>query len=819
MAHQSVGIRWLVACLAPSDIAPHPNFKTDVATGAELLALIISFQWAEYATYAEVFDESPPSISAEDLLLIDAAKLALDSKTVHDGLSRLVSLTEDLDLTLGQRAAAAILVAVTDSEIDEPEAHLDILVRLASTIRASAGKSLSSRALATAVLLQQCALRSFEAGQLSRSHEFAQETLSVLADVGNDWEDFPVSRGVSWTAIDSQKRLAELIEGNAKALRSAASSLIDKSWAEIVRAPYPAAAVRPLRDSLSALATFVSETYDYNYVPTVRTSRFSRGDNISVQLYSSLLNAEIVGSLADVSRGRKLAGEVMANRIASGKVGSPGRYSEVIRLLRQGDENKQLQRFLNDVRLRGPLQDVKEAAERLVDARSRYGLITSSDLTLLKSAADVISPTYSDRAVRLACDYAEQKLDGRIKRSRVAAWKQVETTLRTVTALVQGNPGVNMEYVVDRVFNLVSEEDIGGDQFVFSALVNLSTSIDWDKVPSTSRDNWLALIGMLERSSEAMKIDRLRIRAAMNSADDVESAIIPEGLEYVVALIEQLLKDSQEKHNIRKAIEIVSELIGTSRRDAARGTFTGYAWSPYALAALLITKFEADGLWPVLISAIGDKRVSNENKLDALRVLTAAFPKIEVPRDVSRQLAQDAIVLTDRDSHPLLSVPTEQYAAALRNFYLAYGIMSAEEAQESILADASSHDVVVRSMCAEACLFASGNEPNSEWPLVLLLQLSHDRASVVTRSAAHGLAYLSVLSEFARFKPLFSRVRVLLAHPGIAAGSGVIRGLEDAIGVRRHLRPLWCKTELLKLSDDHLSREMRTLARRVLASY
>src|SRR5881227_113868 len=110
-------IEWLVACLSPGDIAPHRNFKSDSAQGAELLALVTQFQLQEYETYrdlAQDTDQNSPALVQRNAVP-EAARLALDATTIVDGLQQLVNAAEDEHLALGERAAAALLASVASN--------------------------------------------------------------------------------------------------------------------------------------------------------------------------------------------------------------------------------------------------------------------------------------------------------------------------------------------------------------------------------------------------------------------------------------------------------------------------------------------------------------------------------------------------------------------------------------------------------------------------------------------------------------------------------------------------------------------------------
>ncbi|MEV5967773.1 hypothetical protein AB0L70_38760 [Kribbella sp. NPDC051952] len=817
-------IEWLVACLSPGDVAPHPNFKSDSANGAELLALVVQFQWQEYATYRDLSEdgqENQPGTPIERYAIPDAARQALESVSILEGLDRLVAEAEDDELALGERAAAALLAAVSSSELDKPDAYVSLLAELASVIQNSSLGGSSSRNLATGILLQQCALQSLQSGRKSEARAFASRVVETLADLDGEWDDFAVSRGISWTAAASQRRLSELTTSNARSLLVNTGDHLDRSWTEIVRAPFPNAAVRPVQDALSAMTTVVDEVFKQKYSSRGRQSIVLGGGDSALQLlYSSLLNAEVTGNMARTARLRQTMGNVFAIRL-SGEPNYEEWHEEAIRLFRQGDSEDHLRPFLDNLRAQGSFATIKIAAERLIDTRNGQDFITSADLALIDFAADLISTLHSDRGLGLAIRYAGQNASGRVKGSHAADWSLVEKSLKTANAIVSGNRKVDMEYIASSALKLVDFPTSAADQLIFSALARLASNINWAAVSADVRTEWAETVRVASQSPNVLAIDCTRVYAALDAPKPKEVLSRLDGLEHVAASVEGLLGEPASSADLDKAVETVGSTLDSMRQDAANGVYSGYTWSPLALATYLIASHGRTDLWPRLTGALTDPMLPNDGKLDALDVLMHHAWSLKLPPEVKSELASKSIPWAGQGpDHTFFALPEGQFDAACRSFYLAFDIGTPEKMQMATLRDVASRESRVRAEAARTCFFAAVSAPALEWPEIILMQLSHDQDPRVMRNASKWLAYLSVLPDLALKRAVADRVSSLLGRPGLAVALGALDGLAAA---RRDqaLSPdaLWCEQEVRALFDFHGSRIVRDSAEAVLNLY
>ncbi|MFF0864981.1 hypothetical protein ACFYUV_24705 [Nonomuraea sp. NPDC003560] len=813
-----LGVQWVVACLAPADVAPHPNFRTDHVSEPELLALVIRFQWREYMDYRDPDEEADHSDAGEGTLA-DAALKSLRSETILVGIEGLREAVKNNALALGARASAALIMASANAEIDQPEKTIPILDDLIWTISSSGAGSEGSRSLIVAGLLQQCALRYFEIGAIEQSRQYASRVVDTLALSEAGWDEFSVSRGISWNAVESQRRLAELLLGNARSLLAHTADLNDNSWVDVVRSPFPAAAVRQTRDMETALAGIAEETFKRSYNASTRTRVFNQADTALALAYSSMLNAELTGDISRTARYQKTLGGIFAIRLVNG-ADDPEWPGEAIRLFRQADAHDDLKRFLQHVREQGPLDTLSRAAENLIDTRKSQRYVTASDLLLLEKAADLIAPERAVIAVQLALDYARLRRPGRLKDQNAASWTRTETAISTIASLASVDSGLHVSSALSDVIEVIATSKAVRNQFAFSALTKLVGHIDWSSVSRTTRGRLLAAVEAAASPKNVLSTDHLRIYKEMGEAPPLALVESLSGFEFVVALLDGTLDHSPTVEDLDRAVDIVGRTLSEDRQDAARGTRHGYFWSPFGLAALLISDHGRNDLWPPLLDALLDSNVSAEHKVDALDVLAKRSSASKLPDSVREVFRLNRIPGGDGLRDAFFPTSIDRLNISCRNFYIAHDLLGAEEVLEETLRDSRANETTIRAEAAKGCLLVGSRNPDVDWPIIVASQLSFDRESFVRHRAAHVLAYLSMVSNLKLKAVVKSRVRELLGDPGISPPMGVLRGLiAYADDVSLVDQPLWCEREVRKLLDSHPSRNIRAAARSVLAKY
>ncbi|MFI7153011.1 hypothetical protein ACIBO2_49530 [Nonomuraea sp. NPDC050022] len=561
----------------------------------------------------------------------------------------------------------------------------------------------------------------------------------------------------------------------------------------------------------------MEETFKRSFSP--RRVRFGYKSDSDIRLlYASLLNAELSGDLSGVTRVRQTFGNVLALALSNGTTHS-GSNAEAIRLLRQGDAQDHLRSFLRELRAQGQLDIIRQSAEDLIAARSLQDFVTASDLVLLEHSADLVPLDFTSRALAMPFIYVQTSRDGRVAGSVVSRSGKIETTLKLLSTLTSGLEEVDMSYVAASTLNLVRDSIQLINQPLFTTIARLVQKIDWMTVPASTKSDWLVFLESAGFSSaQVLAIDRLRAFAALEVSPPKSVRKMLRGDEFVAALIEELLGDPPAQGDLEKAVEIVSAQVDEIQHDAEHGKVMGYIWSPFELAAFLIAKYSRDDMWATLLPGLEHPLVMAASKVDALRVLTNHAVRTTLPEDVREHLTRARLPTPpDMRQTRLYPVTAEQFEAACRNFYLAYGLIGPDHAQADVLRDAGSREIGARQEAALSCLQIAARNPDVEWSAILLLQLSHDYESGVRNRASYALAYLSLLPDVALIDKIKTRVRTLLAEPGIAIVSGVLRGLMDACEVYKPLpEHFWCRDIVGELAENHTSRFVQRTAKDIL---
>lgn len=811
LADFEIKVEWLVACLSPGDIAPHPNFRTDRVDGPELLALVVNHQQREYGEFRASAEDDNVSNQTPDLPAI--ALRALSEGSVRDGFEELLAVADDSTVLFGKRAAAALLAGAVASELDVPERVMDVLERLCREVER--GTSRPTGRLVAGVLRQQLAVRAFEAGEIAVANASSRRARDHVRDVPGPWDEFAVSRGIGWTSAESQAKLAVLIESNALALIVGTSDPLEESWADLVRSPFPEAATKSRRDTLAALEDAVGDEFKRAFGRHQRSITLGGGDTQGRLLYSAMLHAELTGELSYIARMRVLLGMALALRLRE-KSKDEAASLEALRLLRQGDAQEELTRFIRNVRRWGPLPALCKSAEDLISARAGRGNVTSTDLTLIRNAADMVSSHSSIDAVRLAMRYIHDNRDGRVKGSGVASWRKVEIGIGVVSDLVDGNDALDLPEIVTIVLEATNNLELARQQAAFSALARLTRVIDWARVPTELRSAWGESLTRVAVVGEALSIDV--VRACLAVGLPIPAGFKLEGLEFVLSVMDKL-DSGAAIGEFDRAVSILVEILNDARVDAASGRYSGFSWSPFQLAAYLATRGSSDNLWRALTASLRDPNILNEDKIEAMSILSDEAQVSELPEWVRGEILDESFVIRGTARSFFRSTPEKHVDHAFRTFRLAHDLLSPVDICGDVLRDLGSPDAVVRLEAARACMVSAMKRPDLEWPVIVLLQLSHDGDGDIREVAALGISFISVRPRRGLKNEIITRTRELLRDEGVAIVMGALRGLDRA---GRALGPkvsLWCRDELEALRVRHESRVIRAAVRTVLDHY
>ncbi|WP_169949913.1 hypothetical protein [Microbispora sp. H11081] len=810
------GIEWVVACLTPSDIAPHPNFRVDSVSPVELFALLVELEVAEFDDYLDRLDSGKDFARGASAELLSAARESLGSETQRQAMNRLLELAQSPEPPLGIRVAAVLLGAVAASELDELDLAVDALKRLHEPMHVYATNSNASAKLLGAVLAQQLAVRLLELGEIDQAYRYADEAFQTLNLKGMElWDEFPVSRGIAWDSRQSQARAAELIRGNAMSARAFLADDSSNEWIDVVRSPAPSSETRPLRTTLRGLTTLIDEKFRERFEVggSSRTLRIG-GDPVLQPLYAALMHAELAGSLSEIGKLRELIGQTLMLRSLDEDLGAS--VAEAIRLLRQSDSETSLKRLLRSIRIHGPIEVIGDAGSRLLATKAPTMSVSQADLYLIEAAADLLPVPLKSKAIAVALAYPSTKSDRRLGQAASARWKKLEDSLRVVATLL---PESNADdFTARQVLAWLKDFGVEKNSLTFSAAVKVAEAVRWGRVSNKVLHGWRQWISDLGEYADAGKLDFLRLAEVLDAPLNLAEILAPEGPEYVTWVVNRKLSGKHvSSTELSMSIEICARYLLEDVERADRGVIEGHLYSPAELSAYLIAKCDATELWDPLVKFLINPGVAAWDKVSALNRL--AYSPLVIPDAIRAMILEGQPTILRTRGAARFGPKVNMLPSAWRKFALANGLISLSSAQMDIITDAASRYTELRSAAAESAAFFSDRSPEADWPAVLLLQLSQDQDSSVRAAAARNLAYISSRASVTQIV-VQERVHQLLFEPGVGLPMAILRGLlrsaEQQSGNSEN--GFWWTSHVMGLVQSHPSSLIRANASRLLSS-
>lgn len=810
------GVEWVVACLAPRDIAPHPNFRVSSVTPLELFALLIELEVADFEEYQSGLE--PTNYPARDasLELLNAARATLESGTQRDGMLRLFEMAQKPQSSFGIRVAAALMAAVVASELDEFEQAVHFLKSLLEQARNYATTVNGSTKLLRAALAQQLAIRLLESGDIEQAYSYSNEAYQTLSLEGDElWDHFSVSQGISWDSRQSQVRVAELLRGNAMALRAFLGDDSSNEWVDVVRSSPSIAELPPIRGTLRGLAHLVDEKFRERFEASgsSRTLRIG-GDPVLQPMYAALMHAELAGSLSEIRKLRELIGQTLMLRSADEDLSHS--VAEAIRLLRQSDSETSLKRLLRTIRIHGPIEVIGDSGSRLLANKESLNHISQADLYLIEAAADLLSPPMRSKAIEAALAYPIASSDRRLGPSASARWKKLEDSLRVTSILLPESDADDT--TARQVLIWAKKFRVERQSLTFSAVVKLAEAVQWDRVSQETVYGWRKWLSNLSASFDAGKLEFLRLAEVLGAPLNSREILIPEDSEYVAWLVNRNLSGRPiSSTELAAAVQICAKELIKDVELANKGTIEGHLYSPAELAAYLIAACGAIELWDPLNKFLANPRVAGWDKVAALNRLT--YSPLNIPDEIRAQIREAGAAMLSAKASDRLGPRVNMLPSAWRKFAVVNSFISLNSAQLDIIADAASPHAQLRAAAADIAALFLDRSPGVDWPAVLLLQISRDQNSSVRAAAARNLAYISTQDLVAQ-QAVQERVRQLLFEPGVGLPMAILRGLLRS--VEQQYRSFedadWWVSDVTRLSRSHPSSLIRGRALRLLSS-
>lgn len=768
MIELPVSIEWLVATIAPWTISPHPNFGVKTIPPAAKLALITEHRdLRELDRYTvETIDES----SAWQERLLVSARDSLFSEGQQDAVDRLWGTSEDQNVPVGARAAAALYASVGMADLERPDCAAERLLAICETLGAEGDPKAHSPEyrLCIALLLQQRVVRLEETSKyIAAREEVDRAILWMPAPSASYTAEFPVSQGISWGPARVQKDIAESVRVHALASKSTFEQFSGSTWIKVVKGRSTWIDERMSRTAAERDKLVVRDAFEKTYESTSGTRYLMREDP-SERGYAALLVAELSGHSGRMKECR----ESLAKALILEGSNDVDDVTEVIRLLRQGRARKSLQSVLKWVRDQGPTPALKCDAEKVIQRSLATGRIAESDLSVLDSAADFLSREDLRRAIKVTLMYPDTE-----QVSIRATWAVLDKMWKTLSRLIVGS--AQDDEIASAILDCIQKNPVLNEPLV-GTLMRALDLIQWNDVSVGTTSAWEGWInsGGIEATSPTIQDDSrlLRRKARQLLMGIKEEADELAGLERAA-----FLADHREAIDAKLLTTVSSELIlmldaeGASARNGSI-SLGGYSTSNVAVAFAF--RFSEDSLWAAICKFLQDSDIDGILK-DAALDRIASKPQA-VPERVKKSLRNGwgSLFASKREDLHFDAAPLPVFASAIR-MAGSLGIISQAEALNNVLLLASSNDTS-RVQAARSIPFVLGlGDPT--WGHALLLQLAKDSNPEVRAEAGHALvlalAHPSGLAETAR-----KAIVELMSQDGIRAPLRVLHAFQRLQG-------------------------------------
>lgn len=795
-------VEWVLACVAPETVAPHPNFQTKAPHVPALLGLLAECRFDEFERYRELLVPT----GDDDMDVVDAIEMSLSRDSQREGAGLLAEFAHSNSRRVGVRAAAALFAATALAKADDLSAAVDVVNAALSPTIGGNSRNASERLIAAA-LRQQLVLRFIEQDRLEEAYVEAA-TVESMSRVSSDSVDtVETSKGYSGGSRSAHRDAFATLRSHAQSVRTTLAPRHDRSWVSLVRSRPSRPDERSYRSIAHAGEALAKRDFEGELSWVRRRYAFLSRDPVVWPVYSALLHAELTGDVGATRRWRDLLGRL---RLLDRSTERHWATEEALRLLRQSDAHEALGDALQLIRAEGPTEVVKEAATRLVESGENARL-TRSDLTVVASAAEFLDRGMLQRAIRYCEGFHTQPArQTRLSGERPATWAAADFAWTSIVRLL---PGSELDDdVAGALFEFLSGLHDHGE-LVVRSLTQVAETVDWYRVSGITRAKWSSWA-----LTHAEEWARQLALAALDGVHGVSRHIPhcgrPTGLELATRVIWErqngVIASPREVHSSVAACE--ADMARTAD-SASLGHFSIGGLSGAEVATIFAVDFHMTELFDPLLEFIGNHNIPMPYKAPALDRL--AHLSSEVPQEVLPLLIQRVRMLADPnqalDFDPFDSNPFPVNPEAVRLLIVTGGI--SEEHGVKLITDLLSDQRVQAKIEAVRCLAVAVSSYLSEWPGMMLLQLSFDSDAVVRAQAGRALA--GALAEDRRFNYLLvERVLELLASPGSLIPLLTVHGLRTNLPLDASLG-----TALRAMANAHPSRMVRHLADAAVAEH
>ncbi|MDI6514753.1 hypothetical protein QMA61_00920 [Streptomyces coelicoflavus] len=768
-----MNLAWIVALLRPMDLLSGRSVEESDPT-CQLAALV-----AGEPLYRHKFEVD----LATDELGIKSVAQSLDSSVIREGLVGLVRhVVEQPDGDIAHACALGLMACCAAAEIEDYAACELVLESLLSRIEANGRSDLS---LLRALVLQQKSLRLWDTGQNFQA--VSTEALRLIGQV--TVKNLPTCKLGPYADFDAT--MSHLIAALRRAIWSLAPTVgISQvsAWSgfpareQVLKSPRSEQLVKVSADRAEVYAKFVQQTFRNRFGG--RTRYIVGGPEVP-DTFAQELALELVGH-AGVRESRKELALLRLIQIDAYEQSEHLR--DALRLLRHSGAYKELSLAVERFRMAGPLWALSEDARQIIERRTGPYAIGRNELRVLRAAAELMTTTEANRALRAVQDWNNESYAGE-------SWQ---------TAVFLSKSAGKDSEVSEVILRQVEGRDGRADR-LDAELARTVRSMDWSKVRPAVKaqwshwwrngsDSWPAtaesLLGVLEiepdDSVPLRDLDAVAVR--INGA--IRGASMPPSI-------------------VQQAVELVAPELHALIREAQGNSYSMKVLSAADIAAGLISYCGAD-LWDDLTACLVDPRISRSETDAAFERLSRERPPIT--GSASKLIRRSARrILEKRDRFFDSSSEVTPYPEALR-FLAAYSLIDDDVLFASVAELAGNSSAAVREQAARTVATIAEVRQDT-WILALAIQLSHDHDVAVRSHAGHALAPLADNDELAP-NLIQDRIVQLLGEDGIATPLRLLDAMKNQRPIAADVR-----NKVEQLLSDHPSRNVRRAAEAVIARY
>jgi len=784
-------ITWVLSCLSPWAVSPHPNFSETKVSPDRLLALVTE---RRFRREADRYSDGLDSEAAWDFRLVSAAEDSLWLHTQPTAVQRLVSLTEDRHLPAEARCAAALFAAVGLSELERQEEAIRLLSRLLDELGEDDSGSALSRQLVSSTLHAQIAMRLLDVGRRSEALAWSTRGIEILStktphvDLGIE-----LSMGISWKARRVVDDALTSVRAHLLGTRARSEELDGESWVDVVRQRRSWPDTRALGVAAHRDASFIAETYESRLGAHRGRITMGKGDVTFELGAEALLIAELSGDSNSVTGHREALGRY---RLLRARDLDRFEASEALRLLRTARSKDSLEMGLDWVRARGPLSAVEDAANAILKRRTLRERLDEFELAILADAADLLKPR--DLARAIAAIIAVH-LSGQATLRSI----EIEKAWRALARLLPES-GRDSK-VIAQVLRAV-RHNVHSFPSTTSAMCQVVEAAEWGEVATGVRQGLVEWAQTVPTEADLHDLAMTVLRVA---------GVVPEGgispVEATFRLLDDESTDTQADPSI---VMFFIEQLGSIVQEARGSRIAFGGIDMPALATALALRWDDRKLWHAIESVLIDGNVDAYFKrltLDSLARTNDRPPKYFV--DALRS-NWNTVSNPKRDR---LFSPVRQdgvFVEAIRAA-ASLGLASRDELMRQTLKLTASSDPEAQLQGARTIAYVAAMYESPEWAHALLLQLSVHEDPNVGAAAARGLVATRRMGS-ALASTVEDRVIEILGADGLRRPLYALHEYQAAL---RRTQQRLSRREvdvISSISENHSSRILRGAAAEVL---